>query len=165
MSHSTRACLARVLTATAVVAGAVFAMAQPAMAHVRVIAEATPGQPATLQFRVPSELADATTVRVAVAIPPALSVVSVPPVDGWTEKTVSGAPGQVTTLVWTAQPGRGIKPDDHVSFTVGVGPLPDQRSVSFDTEQTYSNGMIATWNQDQDGDKEPPYPAPVRPKT
>ncbi|GAA2978436.1 hypothetical protein Sfulv_60250 [Streptomyces fulvorobeus] len=137
------------------------ALAGPATAHVRVIAEATPGQPATLRFRVPSELAGATTVRVAVAVPPALSVTAVPPIDGWTQKTVPGSAGRATRLIWTAKPRHGIEPDDHVSFNVRVGPLPNQRSATFNTEQTYSNGTIATWNQDQDGSKEPPYPAPV----
>ncbi|MEU3186459.1 DUF1775 domain-containing protein [Streptomyces sp. NPDC006923] len=161
MPRRTRRHLATFFTATANAAGAVLLLAGPASAHVRVIAEARPGQPATLQFRVPSELADATTVRVAVAIPSDLSVTAVPLLDGWTEKTIAGSAKQVTQLIWTAKPGHEIKPDNHLSFTVRVGPLPNQRSVSFDTEQTYSNGTIATWDQRQTGSEEPPYPAPV----
>ncbi|MFE6946589.1 DUF1775 domain-containing protein [Streptomyces chartreusis] len=161
MSHRTRWRPATFITAAASAVGAVFLLGGPATAHVRVIGEARPGQPATLQFRVPSELADATTVRVAVAIPAGLAVITVPPVDGWTEKTTVASSGGATQLVWTAQSGHEIKPDDHENFKVRVGPLPDQRSLSFDTEQTYSNGMIATWNQEQTGSEEPPYPAPV----
>ena len=142
-------------------AGAVLLLAGPAAAHVRVIGDVIPGQPATLQFRVPSELADATTVRIVVAVPPELSVTSVPAVDGWTEKTVTGSAGKSSQVAWTAEAGHEIEPAASRTFKVKVGPVPDRYSLAFDTEQTYSNGTVAVWNQKQTGDKEPDRPAPV----
>ncbi|MFF6999002.1 DUF1775 domain-containing protein [Streptomyces sp. NPDC008313] len=136
-------------------------LASPAAAHVRIIGDVIPGEPATLGFRVPSELADAGTVRVVVEVPSEISVTSVPEIDGWTEKTVPGAAGKNAQVSWTAEAGHEIKPAASRTFKVRVGPVPDQRSLTFDTEQTYSNGTIATWNQEQKGDEEPESPAPV----
>lgn len=142
-------------------AGAVLFSAGSAAAHVRVIGDVIPGKPATLQFRVPSELADAKTVRIAVAIPSGLAVTAVPALDGWAVKNVAKTESHGTQLVWTAKPGHGVEPADSQIFKVRVGPIPDQYSLSFDTEQTYSNGTIAAWNQKQTGSKEPEFPTPV----
>ncbi|MFF6995877.1 DUF1775 domain-containing protein [Streptomyces sp. NPDC008313] len=160
MSRRTRRHIAPFVTAAGT-AGAVLLLAGPAAAHVRVIGDVIPGKPATLQFRVPSELADATTVRVVVAVPSDISVTSVPALDGWTEKTVTGSAGKSSQVAWTAEPGHEIEPAASQTFTVKVGPVPDRYSLTFDTEQTYSNGTIAAWNQEQTGKKEPEFPAPV----
>ncbi|WP_329213147.1 YcnI family protein [Streptomyces sp. NBC_01485] len=149
------------ITVAASAAGAVLLSAGPGAAHIRVIGDVIPGKPATLQFRVPSELADATTVRIAVAVPPEIAVTAVPTPDGWTEQTIAGSTGQGLRLVWTAEAGHEIRPADSRIFKVKVGPIPDQYSVTFNTEQTYSNGTIATWNEKQTGSKEPEFPAPV----
>lgn len=149
------------ITIAAGAAGAVLLAAGSAAAHVRVIGEVIPGKPASLQFRVPSELADATTVRIAVAVPPGLKVTAVPALDGWKERTVAGSGGRGTRLVWTAEQGHEIKPAESRIFKVRVGPVPDLYSLTFDTEQTYSDGTIAAWNQKQTGSKEPEFPAPV----
>ncbi|MFG2500711.1 DUF1775 domain-containing protein [Streptomyces sp. NPDC048441] len=153
--------LTTLTTAVAGAAGAVLLCAGSAAAHVRVIGDVIPGEPATLQFRVPSELADATTVRIAVAVPSGLSVTAVPALDGWTERTVSRSAGQGTRVVWTAEPGHEIKPAASRTFKVKVGPVPDRHSLTFDTEQTYSDGTIAAWNQAKTGAEEPEFPAPV----
>lgn len=160
MSRRIRRHIAPFVTAAGTV-GAVLLLAGPAAAHVRVIGDVIPGKPATLQFRVPSELADATTVRVVVDVPPELSVTAVPALDGWTEKTVTGSAGKNSQVSWTAEAGHEIEPASSQTFTVKVGPVPDQYSLTFDTEQTYSNGEIAAWNQEQTGKKEPEFPAPV----
>ncbi|MFJ3823643.1 DUF1775 domain-containing protein [Streptomyces nodosus] len=151
----------RLITAVAGAAGTVLLVAGPSAAHVRVIGDVIPGKPATLMFRVPSELADATTVRITVVIPPELTVASVPDLSGWTEQTVAGSHGRPTQLVWTAEPGQEIRPGNSRIFKVKVGPVPDQYALTFDTEQTYSNGTTARWDQKQTGSEEPEFPAPV----
>ncbi|MFD5462212.1 DUF1775 domain-containing protein [Kitasatospora sp. NPDC127059] len=153
----------RVTLAAAAVgaAGAVLLSAGPASAHVRVFADgAVPGQPATLRFRVPSEKADATTVRVEVSVPAGLGVTEVPPVAGWEEQTVA-QPGNGSRLIWTATAGHAIRPDDHQLFEVRVGPLPRAASLRFETVQTYSDGSVVDWGQGQVGSTEAPFPAPV----
>lgn len=140
--------------------GALLLAASPASAHVRVIGDVIPGQPATLQFRVPSELKDATTVRLAVEVPPELAVTALPPVSGWTSTRAPGPGGKGTQLVWTASPGHEIKPAATMVFPVKVGPVPRLRSVQFDTDQTYSNGVVAAWNQQKTGAEEPEFPVP-----
>lgn len=150
------------VTVAAGAAGAVLLAAGSSAAHVRVIGDVIPTKPATLRFRVPSEMADATTVRIAVAVPPELAVTSVPVLDGWTEKTVAGPAGLGTQVVWTAQSGHAIKPAASRTFTVKVGPVPDRYSLSFDTEQTYSNGRSVAWNEDRTGSGEAEFPTRAR---
>ncbi|MEF9915575.1 DUF1775 domain-containing protein [Streptomyces sp. P5-A9] len=161
MPRRTRRHISPLIAVAVSAAGAVLLPAGSAVAHIRVIGDVIPGKPATLQFRVPSELADATTVRIAVAVPPELAVTAVPALDGWTEKTVAGPPGKGTQVVWTAESGHAIEPAASQTFTVKVGPVPDQYSLGFDTEQTYSNGTTAAWNQKQTGTEEPEFPKPV----
>ncbi|CRK55569.1 Conserved membrane protein in copper uptake, YcnI [Alloactinosynnema sp. L-07] len=161
MPSRTRRHVTRLTAIAASAAGAFVLLAGPAAAHVRVIADVIPGQPATLQFRVPSELADATTVRIAVVVPPEVEVTEVPLKEGWTAETIPGPADQGARLVWTAEPGHEIQPAESATFPVLVGPVPDQRSLTFNTEQTYSNGTVAAWNQPQTGGEEPPFPAPV----
>lgn len=160
MSRRTRRHTAPLVIAAASAAGALLLCAPPASAHVRVIGDVIPGQPATLNFRVPSELKEATTVRLTVDVPATLTVTGVPSIDGWTAQRTREPGGKGTRLVWTAKPGHEIKPGASRTFPVRVGAIPDQRSVEFDTDQTYSNGTIASWNQEQTGAEEPEFPVP-----
>lgn len=161
MPSRTRPRLTRTIIIAASAAGALLLLAGPAQAHVGVIGDVIPGEPATLQFRVPSELADATTVRVAVSVPPELAVTSVPDHDGWSHETIEQPPGKGTQVMWTAEPGHDIRPGESDSFPVKVGPVPDQYSATFTVEQLYSNGTIAAWDQEQTGGEKPEFPAPV----
>lgn len=142
-------------------AGALLLCAPPASAHVRVIGDVIPGHSATLKFRVPSELLDATTVRLAVDVPAGLSVPAVPSLDGWKTQRGPGPGGHGIRLLWTARLGHAIEPGVSQIFPVRVGPLPNTRSLMFNTEQTYSNGTVSAWNQPKTGAKEPEFPAPV----
>lgn len=161
MPRRTRRHISPLITVAAGAAGAVLLSAGSAAAHIRVIGDVIPGKPATLQFRVPSELVDATTVRIAVAVPPELAVTAVPALEGWKEQTVAGPAGKGTQVVWTAESGHAIEPAASQTFKVKVGPVPDQYSLTFDTAQTYSNGTTAAWNQRQTGSEELEFPAPV----
>lgn len=161
MSRRARRHTAPLVTLALGAAGALLLIAPPASAHVRVIGDVIPGKPATLQFRVPSELRTATTVRIAVDVPNNLTVTGVPPVDGWRTQRAAGPGGRGTRLVWTAKPGHEIKPAASKVFPVRVGAVPDTRSLTFATEQTYSNGTISSWTQPQQGAEEPEFPAPT----
>ncbi|MFH8442129.1 DUF1775 domain-containing protein [Streptomyces sp. NPDC018026] len=160
MSRRTRRHITPLITAAGA-AGAVLLSATAATAHVRVIGDVIPGKPATLQFRVPSELAEATTVRITVEVPKDLMVTSVPKLDGWNQETLPGAGGKGTRLVWTAEQGHEIQPAQSETFRANVGPIPDRYSLTFNTEQTYSNGTAVAWNQPRTGAEEPEFPAPV----
>lgn len=153
--------IASLVTVAAGAAGAVLLSSGLAAAHVSVTGDVIPGNPATLEFRVPSELADASTIRVAVIVPPELEVTDVPAVEGWTGKKVAGPADEGTQLLWTAQPGYDIPPKESGTFTVKVGPVPDRYSLDFPSEQTYSNGTIAAWNQPTTGNEDPEFPLPV----
>ncbi|MEU8512589.1 DUF1775 domain-containing protein [Kitasatospora sp. NPDC048722] len=133
-----------------------------ASAHVRVFSEgATAGSPATLRFRIPSEKADATTVRVDLALPADVAFTGAPPTPGWTRQEVLASAGGAAHIVWTATAGQELKPDENRYFEVEVGPLPRKPSIVFDMAQTYSDGTVANWNQRPTGGKEPDFPAPV----
>ncbi|AXL92909.1 hypothetical protein C4J65_35005 [Streptomyces sp. CB09001] len=160
MSRRTRRHLTPLIT-VAGAAGAVLLSAGAATAHVRVIGDVIPGKPATLQFRVPSELAEATTVRITVEVPKDLMITSVPKLDGWNQETLPGTGGKGTQLVWTAEQGHEIQPAQSETFQANVGPIPDRYSLTFNTEQTYSNGTAVAWNQPRTGAEEPEFPAPV----
>ncbi|GAA3755647.1 DUF1775 domain-containing protein [Streptomyces tremellae] len=146
----------------AAVAGSLLLVAGPASAHVRVFSDgAKEGQPATLRFRVPSEKADVTTVRVDVTLPRGVTPTAVPAAAGWTVRRGAAGADGTTHVVWTATAGHELKPDDHRYFDVRVGPLPDEASVAFDAAQTYSDGSVVDWDEAQKGTAVPDFPAPV----
>lgn len=137
-------------------------LAGPASAHVKVISDgAMAGKAAILKFRVPSELASVTTVRVDVALPNDVVAASFPAVEGWTHAENKSGQDNVTHVVWTAEAGKEIKPDESRYFELGVGALPAKPSLSFDVLQTYSDGTEVKWNEKEIGDKEPEFPSAV----
>ncbi|WP_307168026.1 DUF1775 domain-containing protein [Streptomyces sp. B3I7] len=161
MRSSRRAHRATAVLATAAGTLLLFA-AGNASAHVRVFSQgAKEGSPATLSFRVPSEKADVTTVRVDVALPQGVAPTNVPLASGWTQKEVTSPADKATHIMWTATAGHEIKPDDHHYFYVRVRPLPKEPSIAFDVTQTYSDGSVVNWNERQTGSKEPAFPAPT----
>ncbi|WP_250739133.1 DUF1775 domain-containing protein [Streptomyces sp. G1] len=142
-------------------AGALFLLAGTASAHVRVFADgAKQESPATLRFRVPSEKADATTVRIDVTLPQGVMTTAIPPATGWKGEEIA-SPGGGTHVMWTAMAGNELKPDEHRYFDVQVGPLPKEASIAFDVAQTYSDGSVVNYNERQRGPEEPEFPAPV----
>lgn len=150
----------------------ILGLAAPAAAHVTVQpGQAAGGGYAKLAFRVPTESATASTVKLTVTFPTDRPLATVRPKTkpGW-KATVTRAdlpePVQVHgatlteavhTITWDAQ-GDGIAPDMFDEFEVSVGPLPDSGRLVFDAAQTYSDGTVVRWNQ-TDADAE--HPAPV----
>ncbi|HWU59650.1 MAG TPA: YcnI family protein, partial [Microbacteriaceae bacterium] len=108
-----------------------------ASAHVRVTPDqAAAGGYSVLTFRVPTESATASTVKLEVDFPTAtpFSSVSYQPVPGWSaqvatqklakpvktkDATITEA---VTKVVWTADAGASIAPGQFQQFSVSAGP-------------------------------------------
>lgn len=152
--------LSRALVGAA--AGLALALGVPlaASAHVTVNPNtATPGSYATVNFRVPTESATASTVKLEVTLPTdtPLTSVLVQPVPGWTatvEKGALPAPVEVDgntvseaplTIVWQADPGVGIGQDQFQIFSAVLGPVPDTGHLVLPAAQTYSDGEVVDW--------------------
>jgi periplasmic copper chaperone A len=164
------------LIATAVAAAAIGVLAAgPAAAHVSVNPrEAPKGGFQELTFRVPNERDNASTTKLEVSFPTdhPITSASVRPLPGWTvkvEKTklaqpvevhgsqVSEAVGKIT---WS---GGKVDPGQYENFSISAGPLPDNADqLVFKALQTYSNGEVVSWIEEQaPGAEEPEHPAPV----
>jgi len=166
----------RVLVTAATAALLVAATAVPASAHVTVVAPgATVGGFTKLTFRAPTEKGVPTT-KLDVTFPAdaPIAFVSVKPHPGWTYTVTKGKPAVpvtahgetitevVTRIVWTAEPGNGIKPGEFDEFEVSAGPLPDVETLTFKALQTYSDGDVVRWIEEPSpGGQEPEHPAPV----
>ncbi|RSS76699.1 YcnI family protein [Streptomyces sp. WAC06614] len=165
----------RVSFAAALAAGTVLALSGTAFAHVSVQpGEATKGGYATLNFKVPNERDNASTVKLEVSFPADKPLTSVMPQDipGWTvnvEKSKLDKPltvhgkqinEAVTKVTWS---GGKIEPGKFQQFPVSVGKLPeDADSMVFKAIQTYDNDEVVRWIEEaKEGAAEPQNPAPV----
>ncbi|KND31754.1 YcnI family copper-binding membrane protein [Streptomyces acidiscabies] len=168
----------RLLAASAVAGTAVLALSSPAFAHVSVVAEGTAakGGYAVVDFRVPNERDNASTVKLEVTFPADHPLASVmpQPVEGWSVVVTKGTLAKplsvhgkqiteaVTKVTWTAS-GKGIQPGFIQQFPLSVGALPeDTDSLVFKALQTYDNKEVVRWIEVQaDGAEEPEHPAPT----
>ncbi|HWD77230.1 MAG TPA: YcnI family protein [Kribbella sp.] len=168
------------LRAAAIAAASVLVVvgaAGSASAHVTVSSpDAKPGGYGKLVFRVPTESDNTSTTKVVVSLPKdhPFAHVGAQVKDGWkVEKKEAKLPAPVTvgdvtltkaitTVTWTATAG-GVPPNDFDEFALSVGKLPDGvDSLSFPTEQTYSDGEVVKWaDVAKDGADEPEHPAPT----
>ncbi|MFH9199031.1 YcnI family protein [Streptomyces anulatus] len=170
--------LSRIALAGGVAASAVLLIAGPAAAHVSVqpVGEAAKGGYATLNFKVPNERDQASTVKLEVNFPADHPLSSVTPqaVPGWKiditkskldkplevhGKKITEAVSKVT---WTADEGE-IAPGYFQQFPVSVGALPeDADQLVFKAIQTYDNKEVVRWIEEPAaGGEEPDSPAPV----
>lgn len=146
--------------------GLAVALAVPAAAHVTAQpGEATQGGYTAFAFRVPNERPDAGTVKLEVTLPADHPIGSVrtKPLVGWTAQVVKEG-AAVRQVIWTAQPGVRINPDEYQEFEVAAGPLPkDTDTLVLPTTQTYDSGEIVAWDAPPpaEGAEEPEHPAPV----
>jgi uncharacterized protein YcnI len=130
---------------------------------------------AQLTFRVPDESPTAGTVKVEVTLPQdhPLTSVSTTPVPGWSVDVVTATLPQPVdvggatitkaprTVTWTADTGRQIRPGEYQDFPISVGPLPAPGVLVLPTVQTYSDGTVVRWDEQQSaGSSEPEHPAP-----
>ncbi len=170
--------LSRIALAGGVAASTVLLIAGPAAAHVSVqpVGEAAKGGYATLNFKVPNERDQASTVKLEVNFPADHPLSSVTPqaVPGWKiditkskldkplevhGKKITEAVSKVT---WTADEGE-IAPGYFQQFPVSVGALPeDADQLGFKAIQTYDNKEGVRWIEEPTaGGGGPDSPAPV----
>lgn len=170
--------VSRVAVAAGVAASTVLLLAGPAAAHVSVQpqGEAAKGGYATLNFKVPNERDQASTVKLEVNFPADHPLSSVTPeaVPGWKVdvtrskldkplevhgKKITEA---VTKVTWTAD-GSKIEPGYFQQFPVSVGRLPeDADQLVFKAIQTYDNKEVVRWIEEPAANgEEPDSPAPV----
>ncbi|MFJ3715654.1 YcnI family protein [Streptomyces sp. NPDC090057] len=168
----------RIAAATAVAGSAVLALSGPAFAHVSVQPEgsAAKGGYAVVDFKVPNERDDASTVKLEVNFPADHPLASVmpQPLPGWSVKVTKSKLDKpltmhgekideaVTKVTWTAD-GKGVEPGYFQKFPLSVGALPeDTDQLVFKAIQTYSDKEVVRWIEvPQEGQAEPENPAPV----
>ncbi|MET9547481.1 YcnI family protein [Streptomyces sp. NPDC006627] len=170
--------MSRIAAVGTVAASAVLVLGAPAFAHVSVSpeGEAAKGGYATVNFKVPNEMDDASTNKLEVSFPgdhPLASVMT-QPVPGWTAKVTKSKLDKpleihgkkideaVTKVTWTAD-GKGIRPGTFQKFPVSMGQLPeDTDELVFKAVQTYDNKEVVRWIEPQQkGQEEPEHPAPT----
>jgi uncharacterized protein YcnI len=100
------------------------------------------------------------TTQLTVALPN-LTEVTTQQMPGWTAQLDRDVPaGTVKSITWTAAPNAGIAPDQFALFRVAVQ-LPKTDTVTFPATQTYADGTVVHWDQQQaPGATEPENPAP-----
>ncbi|MFD3413653.1 YcnI family protein [Streptomyces cyaneofuscatus] len=169
--------VSRIAIAAGVAASTVLLLAGPAAAHVSVQpqGEAAKGGYATLNFKVPNERDQASTVKLEVNFPADHPLSSVTPeaVPGWKIAVTKGELDKplevhgrkiteaVTKVTWTAD-GSKIAPGYFQQFPVSVGQLPeDADQLVFKAIQTYDNEEVVRWIEEPKGGEEPDSPAPV----
>ncbi|MET0821677.1 MAG: YcnI family protein [Aeromicrobium sp.] len=165
---------ARLVAALSTVA--LVAIAAPASAHVGVSSpDAAKEGFGKAVFRVPNESDTAATTKIVVTLPTdtPFAFLTAQSKPGW-KATITKAKlpkpttvgdydltEAVSTVTWTAEDG-GIPVGQFDEFAISGGPFPDAASISFDAQQTYSDGEVVDWNQKQaKGEDEPEHPAPV----
>ncbi len=159
----------------AVIAASLVALAAPASAHVSVSSDdASQGGFGVATFRVPNESDTAATTKIEVTLPTdtPFAFVSAQAKPGWAieatteelDEPVTNGEYEVTeattTITWTAT-GDGIAPGEYDTFGLSGGPFPAADELMLPTVQTYDDGEVAAWDQEQTGDTEPEMPAPV----
>ncbi|GAA3011735.1 YcnI family copper-binding membrane protein [Streptomyces fulvorobeus] len=170
--------VSRIALAGGVAASTVLLFAGPAAAHVSVQpqGEAAKGGYATVNFKVPNERDNASTVKLEVSFPAdhPLSSVSPQAVPGWkikVDKTALDKPldvhgkkitEAVSKVTWTSD-GSKIAPGYFQQFPLSVGRLPeDADQLVFKALQTYDNKEVVRWIEEPAADgEEPESPAPV----
>ena len=141
---------------------ALFALLAPAaaQAHVSLHPNEVPvGSFATVGIRVPNEMEDANTVKVAVLLPPGFIDVSPEYMPGWSvevkteklAKPVQTDDGEVTEgvkeIIWTGDGKQGkIPPEQFLNFPISTEiPGSEGEELSFKTLQYYDNGEVVRW--------------------
>jgi uncharacterized protein YcnI len=169
-----------VVAAVVAVVLALFIAPTAASAHVTVSSEdATRGGTGVLTFRVPTESATASTIKLQVQLPTATPIASVliQPVPGWTAHAITAklatpittddgdkVTEAVSEIDWTAtSAATAIKPGEFQQFVISAGPLPNVATLSFGAIQTYSDGTVVKWIESPapGSTTEPAHPAPV----
>ena len=147
--------LMRHRTAMGLAAAAALAAPAAAEAHVSIHPNVVPsGAPTVLTLRVPNEMDNANTTRIAVKMPPGFLDVSAAPPPGWSfstktqklTKPVKTDDGTLTTQVSEVDfTGGKIPPGQFAEFPMSVAIPGNPAQLTFKTVQTYSNGQTVRW--------------------
>jgi uncharacterized protein YcnI len=146
----------------AIALAAALALLAPAaaQAHVSVHPNEVPtGSFATLDIRVPNELEGASTIKLAVQVPPGFLDISTEYMPGWTAKMLTGklakpvqtddgeVTEQVREIVWTGDGKQGtIPPGQFVDFPISTEvPGTQGQELTFKVLQYYDNGEVVRW--------------------
>ncbi|RLL67911.1 YcnI family protein [Streptomyces sp. Z26] len=165
----------RAATTGALAVSAVLLAAGTASAHVSVNPEAAEqGGYATVNFKVPNERDDASTIKLEVSLPTDHPLTSVmpQPVPGWDVKVTKSKLDEpieshgeqideaVSKITWS---GGKIEPGQFQQFPVSMGQLPeDADQLVLKSLQTYDNKEVVRWIEEpKEGAEEPESPAPV----
>lgn len=170
--------VSRLAVATGIAASSVLLLSGTAFAHVSVQpqGEAAKGGYATVNFKVPNERDNASTVKLEVNMPAEHPLASVMPqaVPGWKIEVTKAKLAKpldvhgkkiteaVSKVTWTAD-GSKIEPGRFQQFPVSLGRLPeDTDQLVFKALQTYDNKEVVRWIEEaKEGAPEPESPAPV----
>ncbi|MET7621185.1 YcnI family protein [Streptomyces sp. NPDC005408] len=170
--------VSRIAVATGIAASSVLLLSGTAFAHVSVQpqGEAAKGGYATVNFKVPNERDNASTVKLEVSLPTEHPLASVMPQDvpGWKVEVTKSKLAKplevhgkkiteaVSKVTWTAD-GSKIAPGHFQQFPVSLGRLPeDADQLVFKALQTYDNKEVVRWiEESKEGAPEPEAPAPV----
>ena len=146
----------------AIALAAALALLAPAaaQAHVSVHPNEVPtGSFATLDIRVPNEMESASTIKLAVQVPPGFLDISTEYMPGWTAKVLTSklakpvqtddgeVTEQVREIVWTGDGGQGtIPPGQFVNFPISTEiPGKQGEELTFKVLQYYDNGEVVRW--------------------
>jgi periplasmic copper chaperone A len=146
----------------AIALAATLALLAPAaaQAHVSVHPNEVPtGSFATLDIRVPNEMESASTVKLAVQVPPGFLDISTEYMPGWTAKVLTSrlakpvqtddgeVTEQVREIVWTGDGKQGtIPPGQFVNFPISTEiPGKQGEELTFKVLQYYDNGEVVRW--------------------
>jgi len=131
-----------------------------AEAHVSLHPNEVPaGSFATLEIRVPNEMESASTVKLAVQVPPGFLDVSTEYMPGWTSKVLTAklakpvqtddgeVTEQVREIVWTGDGKQGlIPPGQFLNFPISTEiPGKAGEELTFKVLQYYDNGEVVRW--------------------
>jgi Domain of unkown function (DUF1775) len=154
----------RVAIAGAGAALALLVLASPAAANVTFLpAPTTQGDAANLTFRISDDSTTASINRIEIRFADDQPIAEVYPLsaDNWAPQITTrrvakplqslhggaSVTDPTTGVIWTAMPGRALKPGQSVDLTVAAGPLPNTPQLVVGVILTRSDGVVERWTR------------------
>ena len=130
----------RGISFVAVVATLVFAIA--AFGHVRITPrESAAGATERYTMRVPTER-QSSTVRIELAVPAPVTVMSVTAAPGWKIEEKKDAQGKIVSVIWS---GGSIPFAEYKEFTFDAKNPPAEMKLEWKVVQIYEDGTRSEW--------------------
>lgn len=122
-----------------------------ASAHVKVHpAEVEQGTYQVFTVTMPVEK-NANTTKLKLEFSDDVTMTNVEPKPGWSHELKKDDSGKITAVTWKAD-GDGIAPDEFIEFKM-QGKVGDYaKEITFKGYQTYDNGDVVKWIEDQESD-------------